>query len=174
MSEINSIANGTYTIGQTSATNFIAGPGIKIDEPSAGTVRIGNDETVLWSGNSTVLNQTFNLSEPFTNFKKIRFKHCFEGSGVFAPIFTDYDSSALMAQDNYNGQRIRLSYNGCKAQNDLAGWNFGLANIVRVSNTELSGRGAGYFALNAKTLVTNNIYYIYGIYCVDRISGSNA
>lgn len=172
MSEINSIANGTYTIGQTSATNFVAGPGIKIDEPSAGTVRIGNDETVLWSGNSTVLNQTFNLSEPFTNFKKIRFKHCFEGSGVFAPVFTDYDSSALMTQNN--GQGIGLSYNGCKAQNDLAGWNFGLANIVRVSNTELSGRGAGYFALYAKTLVTNNIYYIYGIYGVDRISDSNA
>jgi hypothetical protein len=49
MSEtIQSISQGTYTIGQTSATNFVAGPGIKIDEPSAGTVRIGNDETVLW------------------------------------------------------------------------------------------------------------------------------
>ena len=42
MSEnIQSISQGTYTIGQTSATNFIAGQGIKIDEPSAGTVRIG-------------------------------------------------------------------------------------------------------------------------------------
>ena len=44
MSEnIQSISQGTYTIGQTSATNFVAGPGIKIDEPSAGTVRIGID-----------------------------------------------------------------------------------------------------------------------------------
>lgn len=128
-----------------------------------------NNETLLWSGTSTVLNQTFNLSESLSNFKKIRFKHCFEGSGVFAPTFTDYDSIAFAGA----GQGIGLSYNGCKAQNDLAGWNFGLANIVRVSDTQLSGRGAGYFALNAKSLITSNIYYIYGIYGVDRISGSN-
>ena len=51
MSEnIQSIANGTFVLGQTSATNFIAGPGVRIDEPSAGTLRIGTDETVLWSG----------------------------------------------------------------------------------------------------------------------------
>lgn len=71
MSEINSIANGTYTIGQTSATNFVAGPGIKIDEPSAGTVRIGNDETVLWSGTGNI--STFTLSEKLSNFEKFRF-----------------------------------------------------------------------------------------------------
>lgn len=43
MSEINSIANGTFTIGQSSALTFEAGPGIQISEPSAGTVRIGMD-----------------------------------------------------------------------------------------------------------------------------------
>lgn len=69
MSEnIQSISQGTYTIGQTSATNFVAGPGIKIDEPSAGTVRIGNDETVLWSGTAQ---SGIQLSEPITNFGRI-------------------------------------------------------------------------------------------------------
>ena len=77
MSEINSIANGTYTIGQTSATNFVAGPGIKIDEPSAGTVRIGNDETVLFDSSALissdqVLGTTFNISEPITNFERFK------------------------------------------------------------------------------------------------------
>ena len=76
MSEnIQSISQGTYTIGQTSATNFVAGPGIKIDEPSAGTVRIGNDETVLYSANSVTNNtvgQVFPMSEPITNFERIR------------------------------------------------------------------------------------------------------
>ena len=78
MSEINSIANGTYTIGQTSATNFQAGPGIKIDEPSAGTVRIGNDETVLWSGSwkpgdgTVVTNSAIEVSESVSNFEYIR------------------------------------------------------------------------------------------------------
>lgn len=73
MSEINSIANGTYTIGQTSATNFVAGPGIKIDEPSAGTVRIGNDETVLWSGARYWWSDTSDLacSENLTNFERV-------------------------------------------------------------------------------------------------------
>ena len=75
MSEINSIANGTFTIGQTSATNFIAGPGISIDSPSEGTVRISNDETVLWSGTSagTILSAETTLVESMKNFERIRF-----------------------------------------------------------------------------------------------------
>lgn len=72
MSEnIQSISQGTFTIGQTSATNFQAGPGIKIDSPSEGTVRIGNDETVLWSGDGNI--STFTLSEKLSNFEKFRF-----------------------------------------------------------------------------------------------------
>ena len=72
MSEnIQSISQGTYTIGQTSATNFVAGNGIKIDEPSAGTVRIGNDETVLWSTDSPTTLTTFTLSENASNFEFI-------------------------------------------------------------------------------------------------------
>ena len=74
MSEINSIANGTYTIGQTSATNFVAGPGIRIDEPSAGTVRIGNDETVLWEGEKNWWVNTSNITvaENPSNFETIK------------------------------------------------------------------------------------------------------
>lgn len=64
---MNTIYDGTYVIGQTSATNFIAGPGITIDSPSAGTVRIGNDETVLWEGTATS-GDTMQLSEPFSGF----------------------------------------------------------------------------------------------------------
>lgn len=72
MSEtIQSISNGTYTIGNTSATNFIAGNGIKIDSPSAGTVRIGNDETVLWSGTSA---NSFTLLEPSMHFERLGIK----------------------------------------------------------------------------------------------------
>lgn len=68
---MNTIYDGTYVIGQTSATNFVAGPGIKIDEPSAGTVRIGNDETVLFSGTG-VANAT--LSESMLNFERLKIK----------------------------------------------------------------------------------------------------
>ena len=75
MSEnIQSISQGTYTIGQTSATNFVAGPGIKIDEPSAGTVKIGTDETVLWSGDRFWWSDTSPLttSENLSNFETIK------------------------------------------------------------------------------------------------------
>jgi hypothetical protein len=71
MSEINSIAQGTYTLGQTSATTYQAGPGISITQPSEGTVRISNDETVLWSGNGAV---SAALSEPMTNFNRLKIK----------------------------------------------------------------------------------------------------
>ena len=71
MSEnIQSIANGTYVIGQTSATNFIGGPGIKVDSPSEGTVRIANDETLLFSADAP--GGTINLSESPMNFKEIK------------------------------------------------------------------------------------------------------
>lgn len=88
MSEtIQSISQGTYTIGNTSATNFIAGPGITIDSPSAGTVRIANDETVLWENlsNTTQLysgTTTFTLSESYLNFEKVKvyYRHSFSGN----------------------------------------------------------------------------------------------
>lgn len=66
MSEnIQSISQGTFTIGSTSATNFVAGPGITITEPSAGTVRIANDETVLYSGATT---NAATLSDDLRNY----------------------------------------------------------------------------------------------------------
>ena len=73
MSEnIQSISQGTFTIGQTSATNFVAGPGITITEPTAGTVRIANDETVLWENTTSgVYNGTITLNRPWSGFDKI-------------------------------------------------------------------------------------------------------
>lgn len=76
MSEIQSIANGTYMIGETSSTELQAGPGISITKPSEGTVRISNDETVLWEGTVEVtigqnLNVTIQLSESVLNFERI-------------------------------------------------------------------------------------------------------
>ena len=75
MSEnIQSIANGTYVIGQTSATNFVGGPGITVDSPSEGTVRISNDETVLLSSDRYWWADTSPLtaSENLSNFETIK------------------------------------------------------------------------------------------------------
>ena len=94
MSEnIQSISQGTYTLGQTSATNFVAGPGIKIDEPSAGTVRIGNDETVLWENTADKLTRDLTwpqtLSESISNFARVKFLYA--GDGPYNPQWIEFD-----------------------------------------------------------------------------------
>lgn len=71
MAEINSISNGTFTLGQTNNLTFQAGPGITITEPSEGTVRIGNDETVLWSANDGYMTG-ITFSENKNNFERVK------------------------------------------------------------------------------------------------------
>lgn len=67
-----------YEIGElawkSDVPTFEAGPGIKIDEPSTGTVRIGNDETVLWSGERQwwVDTSALTVSENMSNFETIK------------------------------------------------------------------------------------------------------
>ena len=72
------IYNGTFTLGNTSATQIVAGPGVKVDDSVPGTIRIGTDETVLWSGNGAV---SATLSEPMTNFNRLKIRlGCLNGS----------------------------------------------------------------------------------------------
>ena len=100
MSEINSIANGTYTIGQTSATNFIAGQGIKIDEPSAGIVRIGNDETMLYkfTGSNILETSAYNLSEAYTNFNRMKITFVYnDGYSICQEYDTKHDATRIPA-----------------------------------------------------------------------------
>ena len=129
MSEnIQSIANGSFVLGQTSATNFVAGPGIKIDEPSAGTVRIGNDETVIFEGD-LYYNTTGLLSEPITNFERVRVVNKpgqyvetysnWSGAdtpNTFVALYTRYDSAAqgvkyMGVALSANGTTIKETYN---------------------------------------------------------------
>ena len=70
-----SIYDGSFTLGNTSACTIVAGPGVKVDDSVPGTIRIGTDETVLYSANSVTNNtagQVFPMSEPITNFERIR------------------------------------------------------------------------------------------------------
>lgn len=68
------IYNGSFLLGNTSATTLSAGPGIKLDTSIPGVIGISNDETLLWSGSltGTAGSLTAQLSEPFTNFEEIR------------------------------------------------------------------------------------------------------
>ena len=73
---MNTIYDGTFVLGNTSATTYQAGNGISITQPSEGTVRISNDETVLYENNSSTANagDDINLSESYKNFEYIRFE----------------------------------------------------------------------------------------------------
>ena len=119
MSEnIQSISQGTFTIGSTSATNFVAGPGITITEPTAGTVRIGNDETVLWSGTLEQLGSTGQLSEPISRFSRIKFLAKLNRSTNEASEWFEYDTD----KTNF-GMCGALSNNaGSSAGNGYIGW----------------------------------------------------
>lgn len=172
MSEtIQSIANGTYSIGETNKLTFSAGPGIKIDEPSAGTVRIGNDETVLWSGttfnpagSNNPMNGTAYLSESIFNFDQIRFDFT---AGNYT-----FNESVLLTNPIKTGQVCY--FNVKKEQNNnnvYMGTRYGFTN-----DTTLTGFCSYGATQNVATMTGG--YWGYGgvvrVVGINRISGSNA
>ena len=168
MSEINSIANGTFTIGQTSATNFQAGPGIKIDEPSAGTVRIGNDETVLWSGNYiTSSKATFATNESPMNFEKLSIwgrafsTHCEQEVAEVNPNdVTANDGFSVLMPYKGGGTIIRFSVAHC---------------YLASSGLSIQDGGSIMISLQGASVVTGKpVSTFTKIVGINRISGSNA
>lgn len=116
MSEINSIANGTFTIGATSANdssllvtendsnvsilstpqevshdNTLSGNGT-VDSP-LGVVN-GYNETVLFTSSWNDKLWNVNLSEPVSSFKKIRM-YVTRGDGANEPKSYEYETSLL-------------------------------------------------------------------------------
>lgn len=78
-----------YEIGElawkSDIPTFEAGQGITITQPSAGTVRIGNDETVLFETNDVYGSGVCNLSESLKNFERIAVKPTRGWSGTPNP-----------------------------------------------------------------------------------------
>lgn len=178
MSEINSIANGTFTIGQTSATNFQAGPGISIDSPSEGVVRIGNDETVLWSGNKTGTG-TITLSEGVNNFERIAVYIGSEEVNVTAPQrfeslveFGTYSGSLTRFVIRYGGE---LSKSLVAAENSIYIWGGELV-VYDTSYTTLNVGRTNRAHLSSITTVIDHspLTHIRKVVGINRISGSNA
>ena len=164
MAEINSIANGSFILGQTSATNFVAGNGIRIDEPSAGTVRIGNDETVLWSGADTTATQT--LSENITAFEEIKVYGKSHNkypwiSQVWVNSAVVYGVASQMwwnVPPEYDVSRYCLS--GDKITPMKGSW-YTWANGTTSTTGDLTGNAA-------------QVSYICKVVGINRLSGSNA
>ena len=178
MAEINSIANGTYVIGDTSATTFIAGNGIVIDEPSAGTVRIGTDETVLFSGDLTA-NSTANLTESWKNFEYIKiYGFSTPGGSMFGEGRTEDMISAI---DTSYPPGI---WNPDICLNTVASWNhrsnFNIVVSMPLTFTAdtnvsaLNGRLMGYWNGSWQSSDAEQRSHCTKIVGINRISGSNA
>lgn len=143
MSEINSIANGTFTIGQTLATNFQAGPGISITQPSEGTVRIANDETVLFenSAGASVINGIPCSENPF-NFDELKIYWYCEGDTNRK---IDFISPAYLGLND----KFNLSYS-------MPADNFENMNYMYLRNCTMTLSTSGISLRNAQQAVLYN------------------
>ena len=116
---MNTIYDGTFTIGQTSATNFVAGQGIKIDSPSAGTVRIGNDETVLWEGTLQTTAQSATLNYNRRDYKSLKF-YCYPGNAPLqrAGLIYEVDCETLSNTGSFFAYLpvFNIASNSCTAE----------------------------------------------------------
>lgn len=162
MAEINSIANGSFVLGNTNELTFSAGPGIKIDQPSEGVVRIGNDETVLWSG----VNYSGNLSESVENFNVIKVNFItddgIQGSEEFLP-----------------GMGKTITLDSMYVATNSSVW-FKATNYTFSANTSFKSYPFQMYVNNARvsgtwyTKADNAAFRLTRVVGVNRISGSNA
>ena len=158
MSEIRSISEGTFVIGDTNGLTFEAGPGISVSQPSEGTVRIANDETVLFENNAGAAEAT--LSESFANFDRIRiYFRPYTNNPVCQEIF--YNSN-----QTYNNMSFMYGfYEGQQWRSLKCTFNVGMTLLKILSSYYYEGYAAGIDVTN-----TAKIYKVIGI---NRISGGN-
>jgi len=177
MSEnIQSIANGSFVLGNTSATTYQAGNGISITQPSEGTVRISNDETVLYSGKASLSN--ISLNESITGFAYINFEY----TPVDLPAQLEYNYNKLIKTISTDSIMVSKQLyldewfpNG-SAVNQLV--NRTVTYSINDAATQLSFRAGWqlYYkdgAWSTRALNTGE-FPIYKVIGINRISGSNA
>lgn len=162
---IQSIANGSFVLGQTSATNFVAGPGIKIDEPSAGTVRIGNDETVLWENSAgTNGNTDIVLSESISNFEYVQIDYSVWDIEKVSQILPVQSSRYILNTDWCDKQQTTNFYHFC--------------DVITISGTSYKLIKAAFHNFNSKSVNVDgdakSLFKTYKVVGINRISGSNA
>jgi len=178
---MNTIYDGTFVLGNTSATTYQAGPGISITQPSEGTVRISNDETVLWSGTANA--GEFTLNETYKNFEKIGITHgcrwapsnrTFAEDAIFdSSLFNTYSGASIIATE--------IDMSNITAVNDVY-THFSITPITPVNDTKLKLWPSKVTFLQTQTAnatVTGNhkiedARTIYKIVGINRISGGNA
>lgn len=173
MSEINSIANGTFTLGDTNELTFSAGTGITITEPSAGIVRIANDETVLFettsggalSGSFTENLTNFNYIEFFCNRVNTTANSNLAGSLKIAMVGEGVPSEIMLQAGLHTGpSAMFVPTEFFSLTNSGFAWQAGYNPTINSTGTS----GTNIIALDFKNF---GITKVIGI---NRISGSNA
>lgn len=164
---MNTIYDGTFVLGNTNELTFSAGQGIKIDSPSEGTVRIANDETVLFTTNDRN-NTSAALSEPASNFERVKINF---GVG------NDSNIQIRSCYNEFNGTARNYCLLGQRT--DAGGVILG-AGKLNVSEDFLSltpdyGKYFILFKDNTSTTGIGNINFsVFKVIGINRISGSNA
>lgn len=167
------IYDGSFLLGNTSATTLSAGPGIKLDTSVPGIIKISNDETVLFSGDAAVNeSNTFNLSESLFNFNSIKiYDKSINGSAVPLRV------TEISFKDNTQSYRFGTNdvwidrYMPSSYASHYQGWNFYSANV---EGTTIATMGSWISHMNNSGAPTiRNIGYVYKVVGINRISGGN-
>lgn len=164
---MNTIYDNTFVLGSTSATNFVAGPGIKIDEPNAGTVRIGNDETVLFETTSTSgssMTNAFNLSGSMADFERIKILYRPWNDSII-PEWFEFDYNK---RNSNNIMRRSTTFTINPLRFIVCEFNFSADNSFVVNDVRFADSS---FTTTTLDKSRGNIWKVIGI---NRISGSNA
>ena len=169
MSEQN-IWNGTFLLGNTSATTLSAGPGIKLDTSVPGTIKISNDETVLWENSTSALTLNMQwpqtLSEPITNFEKVSFLYAPDAN------IKDAEYRTFDSFDNYNYNLVAWRCDGPSTDNIFwreAKFNCSGTSLTNPYNSTINlstAFGGGGFNRNGYN-------YLLKVVGINRISGGN-
>jgi len=165
---MNTIYDGSFVLGNTSATTYQAGQGISITQPSEGTVRISNDETVLWSGSASMGSFTANLSEPATAFNEI----CF--------IAKAHPNNTIQEKISVNTKYMGLTGN----QGSITIMGHAGGGGIRINNAQIATSAntntiyfeqSKQFNITGTTITTASVSaWITEIRGINRISGGNA
>ena len=170
------IYNGTFLLGNTSATTLSAGPGIKIDSTSVpGTIKISNDETVLWENTAwlgkdvTPGANSATLNESIFNFDYVKVyaaRTVLTASPLPSTIVNEYETNVVSGQ---SGQCLLYGFFVSQSNTPFDAW-----TLLKFNNgigvSEVSG---GQKPLTG-SIDTGHIYYHpYKIVGINRISGGN-
>lgn len=124
-------------------SQLIPGTGIKVTEPSEGTVRISNDETVLWTGTGDIL-----TSESITNFERIRITVAKGGTCEVVPNGTNIDFALMFwSEEDISAMQF---YSGRLSSSD--GKTFTYSRVIRYWTAGSMGTG-GTSGTNIKYIV---------------------